>query len=222
MDYIKRGEVKLLYVAPETLLTQRILSLLDGLKVDCLTIDEAHCISEWGHDFRPEYRQLAEARRRWPEAVCLALTATATPRVRADIISSLGLNAANEFVASFNRENLFIEVAAKRDSESQLTRFLERFKEQSGIIYCFSRRQVDELSGSLIVRLFEVVLRQCAETVLYRKAGERGRFEEIVRVSNGRQSIFRQALFIITKSHEMIQLQQSIRGQALDAANNIF
>jgi ATP-dependent DNA helicase RecQ len=152
MACVRRGEAKLLYVAPETLLTPRLLGLLAEVKVDCLTIDEAHCISEWGHDFRPEYRQLANARCRWPDAVCLALTATATPRVRADIIRSLGLNAANEFVASFNRENLFIEVAPKRDSESQLTRFLERFKEQSGIIYCFSRRQVDELSGWLTQR----------------------------------------------------------------------
>lgn len=152
MDCIRRGQAKLLYVAPETLLAPRILGLLSELKVDCLTIDEAHCISEWGHDFRPEYRQLADVRRRYPEAVCLALTATATPRVRADIIRSLSFTVSNEFVASFNRENLFIEVAPKRDGESQLTRFLERFKEQSGIIYCFSRRQVDALSDSLSQR----------------------------------------------------------------------
>jgi len=156
MDYVRRGQVKLLYVAPETLLTPRILGLLAELKVDCLTIDEAHCISEWGHDFRPEYRQLADVRRRYPEAVCLALTATATPRVRADITRSLGFKASNEFVASFNRENLFIEVTPKRDGEIQLTRFLERFKDQSGIIYCFSRRQVDELSDYLERRGYAV------------------------------------------------------------------
>ncbi|MFO7583423.1 MAG: DNA helicase RecQ [Anaerolineales bacterium] len=156
MDYVRRGQVKLLYVAPETLLTPRILGLLAELKVDCLTIDEAHCISEWGHDFRPEYRQLADVRRRYPEAVCLALTATATPRVRADITRSLGFKASNEFVASFNRENLFIEVTPKRDGEIQLTRFLERFKDQSGIIYCFSRRQVDELSEYLQRRGYAV------------------------------------------------------------------
>jgi ATP-dependent DNA helicase RecQ len=156
MDYVRRGQVKLLYVAPETLLTPRILGLLSELKVDCLTIDEAHCISEWGHDFRPEYRQLADVRRRYPEAVCLALTATATPRVRADITRSLGFKASNEFVASFNRENLFIEVTPKRDGEIQLTRFLERFKDQSGIIYCFSRRQVDELSEYLQRRGYAV------------------------------------------------------------------
>jgi len=150
MRDVKSGAVKLLYVAPETLLTPRILSLLSALKVDCLTIDEAHCISEWGHDFRPEYRQLVDVRSRYPEAVCLALTATATPRVRADIKSSLGFTQSNEFVASFNRENLYIEVAPKRDAAIQTTRFLERFKDQSGIIYCFSRKQVDELAEYLV------------------------------------------------------------------------
>jgi len=149
MDTVRRGQVKLLYVAPETLLTPRILSLLSTLKVDCLTIDEAHCISEWGHDFRPEYRQLVDVRHKFPDAICLALTATATPRVRADIKSTLGFAASNEFVASFNRENLYIEVAPKRDAAIQTTSFLERFKDQSGIIYCFSRKQVDELADRL-------------------------------------------------------------------------
>jgi ATP-dependent DNA helicase RecQ len=146
MARVRDGSVRLLYVAPETLLTPRLFALLSSVKIDLLTIDEAHCISEWGHDFRPEYRQLAEVRQHFPQAVCLALTATATPRVRADIKSSLGFSQANEFVASFNRENLFIEVQPKRDATLQAKRFLERFKEQSGIIYCFSRKQVDELA----------------------------------------------------------------------------
>src|SRR5687767_8792357 len=115
MEYVERGEVKLLYVAPETLLTPRILSLLAGVKVDLLTIDEAHCISEWGHDFRPEYRQLVEVRKRFPDAVCLALTATATSRVRQDIRSTLKFATTNEFIASFNRENLYLEVARKHN-----------------------------------------------------------------------------------------------------------
>ena len=149
MDYIKRGEVKLLYVAPETLLTPRILSLLSSLQVDCLTIDEAHCISEWGHDFRPEYRQIIEIRKRFPEAVCLALTATATSRVRQDIRSTLKFTTTNEFIASFNRENLYIEVIHKLDPIAQTIQILERFKDQSGIIYCFSRKQVDELATYL-------------------------------------------------------------------------
>jgi ATP-dependent DNA helicase RecQ len=149
MNRVRSGKVRLLYVAPETLLTPRLFDLLSIVKIDLLTIDEAHCISEWGHDFRPEYRLLAEVRQRFPQAVCLALTATATPRVRADITASLGFSKSNEFVASFNRENLFIEVHPKRDAALQAARFLERFKDQSGIIYCFSRKQVDELSYHL-------------------------------------------------------------------------
>ncbi|MBK7452863.1 MAG: DNA helicase RecQ [Anaerolineales bacterium] len=149
MDAVKSGRAKLLYVAPETLLTPRIYSLLSSLKLDLLAIDEAHCISEWGHDFRPEYRQLVDVRRKFPSAVCMALTATATPRVRADIMSSLGFTQSNEFLASFNRENLFIEVLPKRDPIAQTLKFLENFKDQSGIIYCFSRKQVDELAATL-------------------------------------------------------------------------
>ncbi len=156
MEYVKRGEVKLLYVAPETLLTPRILSLLAGLKVDLLTIDEAHCISEWGHDFRPEYRQLVEVRQRFPDAVCLALTATATTRVRQDIRTTLKFATANEFIASFNRENLYIEVVRKHDPIGQTIQILEKHKDQSGIIYCFSRRQVNELTAYLASKGYSV------------------------------------------------------------------
>ena len=113
MEYVRRSQTKLLYLAPESLLTPRILELIASVKVDCFTIDEAHCISEWGHDFRPEYRQLVDVRRRFPDAVCLALTATATKRVRADIKTSLGFSASNEFIGSFNRDNLYIEVTPK-------------------------------------------------------------------------------------------------------------
>ena len=156
MEYVKRGEVKLLYVAPETLLTQRILSLLTSVKVDLLTIDEAHCISEWGHDFRPEYRQLVEVRKRFPQAVCLALTATATARVRQDIRTTLKFATTNEFIASFNRENLYIEVIPKRDPIKQTIQLLERYKDQSGIIYCFSRKQVDDLAAYLASKGYSV------------------------------------------------------------------
>jgi ATP-dependent DNA helicase RecQ len=149
MDRVKNAEAKLLYVAPETLLTARILSLLSTLQVDCLTIDEAHCISEWGHDFRPEYRQIVQVRQRFPQAVCLALTATATERVRKDIRSTLKFASTNEFVASFDRANLHLEVIRKLDPLVQIIKVLERYKDQSGIIYCFSRRQVDELAAYL-------------------------------------------------------------------------
>lgn len=156
MDALRRKEAKLLYVAPETLLTPRIFTLLDSLQVDLLTIDEAHCISEWGHDFRPEYRQLVEVRSRYPQAVCLALTATATPRVRADIKSQLGFTQSNEFLASFNRENLYFEVLPKHDPNRQVLKFLERFKDQSGIIYCFSRKEVDDLAAFLAKKGYSV------------------------------------------------------------------
>lgn len=153
---LRSGKVKLLYVAPETLLTNRMIDLLSSLQVDCLTIDEAHCISEWGHDFRPEYRQLVSVRERFPRAVCMALTATATPRVREDIKNSLSFLDSNEFIASFNRDNLLIEVAAKKDPFEQTRRFLKRFPDQSGIIYCFARKTVDELSAALSSRGYSV------------------------------------------------------------------
>ncbi|MBN2104258.1 DNA helicase RecQ [bacterium] len=146
---IRRGEVKLLYMAPETLLMPGILTFLQHLTVSCITIDEAHCISEWGHEFRPEYRQLIEIRRQFPKAVCIALTATATPRVQQDIKTSLGFESDNSFIASFNRENLFLQIIPKTDPYFQIIDFLKKYPDQSGIIYCFSRRQVDDLSADL-------------------------------------------------------------------------
>ncbi len=156
MQQVRSGLIKLLYLAPETLLTARLFNLLCEVPLECLTIDEAHCISEWGHDFRPEYRQLIGVRERFPKAVCLALTATATPRVRQDIKSSLGFENSNEFIASFNRENLLIEVHPKTNPTAQTLEFIRRFPEQSGIVYCFSRRQVDELTATLAKQDFSV------------------------------------------------------------------
>jgi ATP-dependent DNA helicase RecQ len=126
-----------------------MLDMLSSLEVDCLTIDETHCISEWGHDFRPEYRQLVTARDRFANAVCIALTATATPRVRQDIKTSLGFEDSDEFVASFNRKNFFIQVVSKNNPFEQTVEFIKGFPRQSGIIYCFSRRQVDDLFEAL-------------------------------------------------------------------------
>jgi ATP-dependent DNA helicase RecQ len=146
---IRRGEVKLLYVAPETLLRPETMLLLEQSDVACLAIDEAHCISSWGHDFRPVYRQLIDVRRRLPETVCFALTATATPRVRQDIKDQLAIDDAGQFVASFDRPKLFLEVRPKRNSYSQLLAFLEEHRGQSGIIYCATRRTVDGLAASL-------------------------------------------------------------------------
>ena len=153
---VRGGEAKLLYVAPETLLRPPVLALLDSVRVSCLAIDEAHCISEWGHDFRPEYRQIAEARARIPQAVCLALTATATPRVRTDIKASLGFDDSSEFVASFNRDNLLIRVIPKDKPLNQAIELLRKYPNDPGIIYCSTRRQVDALCEALADKGFSV------------------------------------------------------------------
>lgn len=149
LDKIRRNKLDLLYLAPETLLKGNILNLLSGLKIECLAIDEAHCISEWGHDFRPEYRQLSNVTKRFEDAVILGLTATATPRVQKDIANSLGLADANTFVASFNRKNLYLDVVTKTSALQQTINFLRRHEGESGIIYCFSRKQVDQLTQDL-------------------------------------------------------------------------
>lgn len=146
---IRQGEVKLLYVSPETLLRPETLLLLDQCAVDCLTIDEAHCISSWGHDFRPEYRQLLAVRRRYPQAVCVALTATATARVRDDIQTILGFDRGHEFVASFDRPNLYLAAQPRVDGLRQVLDFLAQHADESGIIYCSTRQQVDTLAAQL-------------------------------------------------------------------------
>ncbi len=149
LDLIRRNKLDLLYLAPETLMKSNVLNLLSGLTVDCIAIDEAHCISEWGHDFRPEYRQLSDVINRLDNAVTLGLTATATPRVQKDIANSLDLADANTFVASFNRKNLYLDVVTKNAPLQQTINFLRRHEGESGIIYCFSRKQVDELTQNL-------------------------------------------------------------------------
>lgn len=146
---VRSGEAKMLYVAPESLMMDRVRNLLADVKVDCFTIDEAHCISEWGHDFRPDYRQLADIRKQFPDSVCLGLTATATPRVREDIKNILEFRDGSTYVASFDRENLFLNVVDKDKPVDQILDFLYTRKGQSGIIYCFSRRQTDELYQDL-------------------------------------------------------------------------
>lgn len=148
-NQVRQGDIKLLYVSPETLLRPETLVLLDQCAVDCLTIDEAHCISAWGHDFRPEYRQLLAARQRYPRAVCVALTATATPRVCDDIEANLGIERGRRFVASFDRPNLYLAVQPRVDGLGQVLDFLAQHPDQSGIIYCSTRQQVDTLTAHL-------------------------------------------------------------------------
>jgi ATP-dependent DNA helicase RecQ len=145
---IVQGKIKLLYVAPERLLSPRFEPLLQMLYyqvgINAFAIDEAHCVSEWGHDFRPEYRQLQLLRQRYPDVPMMALTATATQRVRQDIIQQLALKDAKVHIASFNRPNLYYEVLPKnRRSYAEAIRLI-RQSNGSGIIYCLSRRQVDE------------------------------------------------------------------------------
>lgn len=149
VERIKKNTVKLLYLAPEALLATRTSALLSSLKVDCFAVDEAHCISEWGHDFRPEYRRLMEFRSMFPDAACTALTATATSRVREDIKKSLRIAAANEFIGSFDRPNLFLEVAPKTRPLEQTLEFLNQYRNESGIIYCATRQRTDDLYAAL-------------------------------------------------------------------------
>jgi ATP-dependent DNA helicase RecQ len=145
VEKLKANHIKLLYLSPEALLSPRTLDLLSTMKVDCIAIDEAHCISEWGHDFRPEYRQLGGLRSVFNDAACVALTATATRRVRDDIKKSLQIGETDEFIGSFNRPNLFLEVEPKVAPLEQITEFLKSYRNESGIIYCFSRKQTDHL-----------------------------------------------------------------------------
>ena len=143
------GQLKILYVSPERLALEGFKTFLNQLSVSLIAVDEAHCISEWGHDFRPDYRQLGEVRRSMPNVPFIALTATATPRVRDDIVNQLGLNSPKRFVASFNRANLNYEVRPKRSAFEQLVELLEQRKGQAAIIYCYSRKETEEIAVDL-------------------------------------------------------------------------
>ena len=146
------GELDLLYVAPERLLTQRFLSLLERTRIALFAIDEAHCVSQWGHDFRPEYRQLTLLHERWPEIPRIALTATADAPTRREIVERLALEDARQFVSSFDRPNIRYTVVAKDDSRRQLLGFLDEHRGDSGIVYCLSRRKVDATAAMLAER----------------------------------------------------------------------
>ncbi|MXV73946.1 DNA helicase RecQ [Candidatus Poribacteria bacterium] len=156
MQQVRQGKIKLLYLAPETLVRPEILVMLDDSDVACLAIDEAHCISEWGHDFRQEYRQLVSIRERFQNAVCVALTATATPRVQNDIKKLLKFDDGNEFIGSFDRENLFIAVEPKVELLEQTLAFLNTHRGESGIIYCQTKKQVESLCRNLTARRIPV------------------------------------------------------------------
>jgi ATP-dependent DNA helicase RecQ len=144
------GELDLLYVAPERLVMPRMLDCLAQAKLALFAIDEAHCVSQWGHDFRPEYLQLSLLHERFPEVPRIALTATADPQTREEIVHRLALRDARIFISSFDRPNIRYRIADKNDARSQLLRFIEEeHPGESGIVYCLSRRKVDETASFL-------------------------------------------------------------------------
>ena len=155
MNQVKKetlaGDVKLLYVAPESLTKEENIEFLKKAKISFVAVDEAHCISEWGHDFRPEYRRIKTIIDAIGNLSLVALTATATPKVQLDIKKNLGMDDANVFLSSFNRPNLYYEVRPKVNAKKQLIKFIKDHKGKSGIIYCLSRKKVEEIAELLRV-----------------------------------------------------------------------
>jgi ATP-dependent DNA helicase RecQ len=143
------GALKLLYVAPERLLTERCLDLVATTPIALFAIDEAHCVSQWGHDFRPEYRQLTVLHERFPDVPRIALTATADAPTRREIVERLALESARRFIASFDRPNIRYRVVGKDDARRQLDDFLAAHRGESGIVYCLSRRKVEDTAARL-------------------------------------------------------------------------
>lgn len=146
---IRRGEVKMLYLAPERLVQPRMLSFLSGLNIALFAIDEAHCVSQWGHDFRPEYMQLGQLAEQFPSVPRVALTATADKRTREEIVQRLQLNNAERFLSSFDRPNIFYRILPKDQPRKQLMAFLEQRRGDAGIVYCMSRKKVEEVAAFL-------------------------------------------------------------------------
>lgn len=146
---IMSGRTKILYVAPESLIKPENVSFLQGVKISFYAVDEAHCISEWGHDFRPEYRRIREIVDEIGRAPIIALTATATPKVQSDILKNLGILDARVFKSSFNRTNLYYEVKDKVDADKDIVRYIRQNSGKSGIVYCLSRKKVEEMAEFL-------------------------------------------------------------------------
>ncbi len=152
-DKLLKGELDLLYVAPERLLSQSMIELMGATDLALFAIDEAHCVSQWGHDFRPEYRQLSQLADYFPHVPRIALTATADEKTRAEIIEQLRLNGANQFVSSFDRPNICYTISEGGKAKEQLWRFLENDHGQdAGIIYCLSRKKTEEIADWLCTK----------------------------------------------------------------------
>ena len=150
MADVEAGKTKLLYVAPESLAKEETIKFLSNVKISFYAIDEAHCISEWGHDFRPEYRNIRKAIDRIGRAPIIALTATATDKVRSDIKKNLEIVDAKEFKSSFNRPNLYYEVRQKtKDVDNAIVKFIKQHPGKSGIVYCLSRKKVEQLAAHI-------------------------------------------------------------------------
>ena len=148
---IQAGKTKMLFVAPESLTKQDYIDFLTSVEISFFAIDEAHCISEWGHDFRPEYRRLREIFEKISNVPIIALTATATPKVQHDIQKNLNMLDATTFLSSFNRDNLYYEIRPKREVEKQIIKYIRSRAGESGIIYCLSRKKVEEIAELLQV-----------------------------------------------------------------------
>lgn len=159
LDQAKSGQLKLLYLAPERLIRMfdTSASQITDLQISLVAIDEAHCISHWGHDFRPEYLMLARLKENFPDVPVIALTATADRLTRKDIIEKLRLNDAAVFISSFNRSNICYTVEPKRGSFEKLLHFLEKYKDDSGIIYCLSRASTERLAGDLFQKGYKAL-----------------------------------------------------------------
>jgi ATP-dependent DNA helicase RecQ len=152
LDRLHGGELDLLYVAPERMMRPGFIQSLESMPVALIAIDEAHCVSQWGHDFRPEYAALGELRGHFPDTPFIALTATADPQTREDIVRVLRLDKAKRFITSFDRPNIRYKVLEKHQPKSQLLRFLTTQGNESGIIYALSRKRVEEIAGHLLDR----------------------------------------------------------------------